>query len=245
MPAQADDFSFPSDCAAIDIVEGNTFCGASNIGLTIDALGSVEVSRLTAYPRAAFDGLITEYEGHTGTTEEYLDNAILAFEADTGTLLAYEVTDTYVSITVTYSLSAIDSEPAALGIILVGDEINAQVDPQNFLGVDQVTMTVPGDIIESNGQVKGKTATWNSAELLAASVLTLRASTVDSGGLPTWLIALIPIGLVGLLASLYFGFVRTAPPVPAEELVYDDEDDEVQETEAGAEDTSENESPKV
>lgn len=73
----------------------------------------------------------------------------------------------------------------------------------------KISMTFPGEIIETNGEVDGTTVTWRPA-VDGPSELTARAKdSGGAGGLPIWAWILIGVAVIGAVVALLFFFSRS------------------------------------
>lgn len=68
-----------------------------------------------------------------------------------------------------------------------------------------VTITMPGPVLASNGQVRGRTVTWDLLGRGAPATLTA-SSEVESPGAPTWALAL-GVGLILLVLAVTIAFL--------------------------------------
>lgn len=80
----------------------------------------------------------------------------------------------------------------------------------------QLKITFPGDVISSNGEVSGRTVTWNPQ---LGEVNEIEAEAEDStggGGVPGWLWPLFGLAAIGAAALVFLNMRRQQPAVDAD-----------------------------
>jgi hypothetical protein len=206
-----EDYNFPADCGPEDIQTSSPLCMVGHLVIDVDVEGNIEWTRETAYPRPAFEAFIREVDQHEGTTEEYLEAAIADNTEEGRTEFDYDLTDDHLIVAVTIIFAPDDPDVEFVGIVVADEDVTATINPANAQGVNRVTLTTPGDIRESNGDVDGNTVIWSGDVLLSGAPLTAQASTVEGVDARRWIIAGLALLFVGILAALYFGLLRKRP----------------------------------
>lgn len=212
--AYAKEPSFLSDCTAEDILDGVTGCGWSAIDIRVDSDANVAFSQVTSYPRAAWDQLITTYEMWEGTTEEYMASSFSNVN-EPGVTYSWAVEPDHVDIRVEFAMSGANGDTDFLGFTVEGNDLVAAIEPYNVMGVDLLTVTIPGRIRESSGQVAGNVATWDAQAVASSGMLTVRGSLTPQGGSSEWLPWLLPAGGLVMLAGGAVGLGARRDGAPA------------------------------
>ncbi|WP_062205594.1 hypothetical protein [Demequina salsinemoris] len=200
-------YSFPDSCDAssINISDSDCVDGRTDIDLHED--GTATWVSQTAYPRAAFDAYLVEYEGWDGTTQEYMDEQLADSEDSTGTSEA-TVTDDLVLVDITYELTGDDAYQTGFALA-ADDELYVAIAVDDVAGSSTVTLTAPGTIQEANGYVDGTTVTWDAELLAGTDELDVNALTsIESdGSLPVWLwlVGGALLAVIGVAGWLGFG----------------------------------------
>ncbi|WNM24641.1 hypothetical protein [Demequina capsici] len=201
-------YTFPDTCDADSIYNGSSDCVNGWIDIQLHEDGSATWMRETAYPRAAFEDYIAQYESWTGTTQEYLDDQLADTNTDTVTATS-ELTDDLLLVRITSELAS-DNEAALVGFSVADDGALAAAIPiAQVTGVSLVTLTAPGPVQTSNGTIAGDTVTWNADSMADLTELDATASaTAAPAGLPAWIVPsgaglLVLAGVAGVL-----GFAR-------------------------------------
>lgn len=97
-----------------------------------------------------------------------------------------------------------------------GEQFTGTEIPQGFLENFEFTISItfPGEVISSTGEVDGRTVTWEPT-VGENTVIEARASAIPSASFPWLIILLVALGAF-LLGAVAFLLVRRREPVPAE-----------------------------
>lgn len=210
-PAHAQDYTFPDSCAGVDIAQFDPECTTNAITVTVDAEGTVEWARDSAYPRNAFDEFMTDIDGYVGTTEEYLDGAKEDVEQETGASLAYEATDSTVIVTIAMTMGIDSAEAGALGVTSDGDTITVSLNPGAVADANSVEVVVPGRMLESNGTIDGSSATWTGGAMEGTAALSATGEAEPAVATTRWIVAGAVLAVIAVLIALYLVVWRRRP----------------------------------
>ena len=201
--AYAQDYSFPEDCAPIDVANASPECTASGIEVTVTAEDEVSWVREVAYPREAFDGFRSDIDGFAGTTEEYLESVREDVEVEPGVSFAYDLTDALVVVTIARAMGLGSEEANFLGVTSEDQVISFALAVGPVTDANSVTVTTPGSILESNGTVDGRSAVWNAGDLESLSVLSAQGEATPQVDTTRWIVAGALLVALAAVAALY------------------------------------------
>ncbi|MEX0913981.1 MAG: hypothetical protein WDZ57_03415 [Demequina sp.] len=201
--AHAQDYSFPDTCEAIDVPSSAAECTASRIEVSADVDGQVRWGRETAYPRDAFDGFMTQIDGFAGSTEEYLESARDEVETESGVSFDYELTGATVVVTIARSMDIGSEDARMLGVTAEDGVIVFVLATGPVTDANSVTVTTPGQMLESNGTLDGRSATWTAADLQSLSELRAQGEGDPQVDTTRWVVAGGVILILMILMALY------------------------------------------